>query len=351
MSFTKITPEDLRSRGCTTLPDQPTISAQALKEEFDAPAKEVVAPKVNNLIDELEASTAAASIGAVPPTGMTGNNIQALIEELSEGGGGTTVVANPEDEATDDLEKVKIGSTTYSIPSGGGINYSTTEQLTGRTWINGNDIYEKTVPLATLPSNTSATYPHSIGGFGIVCYYHGIKNDSNVFSDLLVDNDVTIDGTNVTLTTAKTQTGKGAITIGYTKPVGGYYPNNQYYAKDEGLICSASNFRDVSKKKTGDCYCGMMVAYNTQQQYTHWFPFILSLIEDTVTQGLDYVNSYGTITYNNQTWYYGKAATIYSYGSNIDGTTPPERRFFYGNYTGEDNVTQWLTALMNSIYG
>lgn len=84
MAFTKITNTELNSRGCTTLPNQPMISAQALKQEFDAPAKEIVAPKFNNLIDELEATTAAASIGAVAPTGRTGNTVQALLNDISE---------------------------------------------------------------------------------------------------------------------------------------------------------------------------------------------------------------------------------------------------------------------------
>lgn len=83
MAFTKITNADLASRGATTLPNQPEISAQALKEEFDAPAKEVVAPKVNNLIDELEATTAAANLGAVAPTGISGNTIQLILNALS----------------------------------------------------------------------------------------------------------------------------------------------------------------------------------------------------------------------------------------------------------------------------
>lgn len=85
MAFTKITDTELNSRGATTLANQPAISPQALKEEFDAPAKEVVAPKFNNLIDELEASTAAASIGAVAPTGYTGSTIQALLNAIGEG--------------------------------------------------------------------------------------------------------------------------------------------------------------------------------------------------------------------------------------------------------------------------
>lgn len=36
------------------------------------------------------------------------------------GGGGTTVVANPAGQATDTLNKLQVGSTIYSVPSGGG---------------------------------------------------------------------------------------------------------------------------------------------------------------------------------------------------------------------------------------
>ena len=82
MAFTKITSADLNSRGATTLPNQPAISANALKQEFDAPAKEVVAPKVNKLIDDLE-SNGASSIGATAPTGQTGNTVQAVINSMA----------------------------------------------------------------------------------------------------------------------------------------------------------------------------------------------------------------------------------------------------------------------------
>lgn len=84
MAFTKITNQELNSRGATTLPNQPKISATALKQEFDAPAKNIVAPKFNNLIDELEATTAAASLGAVAPTGRTGETVQAVIDDISD---------------------------------------------------------------------------------------------------------------------------------------------------------------------------------------------------------------------------------------------------------------------------
>ena len=84
MAFTKITNADLDSRGATTLPNVPTISATALKQEFDAPAKEVVAPAVNRLIDELMANTSATSLGATAPTGRVGATVQAVMNDLSE---------------------------------------------------------------------------------------------------------------------------------------------------------------------------------------------------------------------------------------------------------------------------
>lgn len=53
---------------------------------------------------------------------LIGNDVtvEANWEEVgSGGGGGTTVVANPEGEATDELEKLQVGNDIYSIPQGG----------------------------------------------------------------------------------------------------------------------------------------------------------------------------------------------------------------------------------------
>lgn len=83
MAFTRISNSQINSRGATTLPNQPQISAMALKEEFDAPAKQIVAPAVNNLMDELEASTSAGNIGAVAPAGRTGTTTQGVINSVS----------------------------------------------------------------------------------------------------------------------------------------------------------------------------------------------------------------------------------------------------------------------------
>ena len=62
-------------------------------------------------------TTAVTTAGAWDSTKWTETLVMDEVE--AGGGGGTTVVANPSGEATDDLTKVQIGSTIYDIPSGG----------------------------------------------------------------------------------------------------------------------------------------------------------------------------------------------------------------------------------------
>ena len=58
----------------------------------------MVIPKHNGLIDELEDTTAAASIGAVAPTGRTGDTVQEILDDISSfdkiESGGTTFTAD-----------------------------------------------------------------------------------------------------------------------------------------------------------------------------------------------------------------------------------------------------------------
>lgn len=66
-----------------------------------------------------------ATINTEPYNEDPQSRIEELLIELKEaieqggGGGGTTVIPNPSGEATDDLEKVQIGSTIFDIPEGG----------------------------------------------------------------------------------------------------------------------------------------------------------------------------------------------------------------------------------------
>ena len=84
MAFTKIENSDFNNAGALKLPDRPseTMSAHAIKTMFDATSRQVVAPKFNDLIDELEATTAAAQIGAVAPPGARGDNVQAVLNSV-----------------------------------------------------------------------------------------------------------------------------------------------------------------------------------------------------------------------------------------------------------------------------
>lgn len=227
--------------------------------------------------------------------------------------------------------------------------YSSEEHKVG-TWINGNDVYEVTIKLNNLPSNTSAQYAHGLGGFGNIIYYDAIRKSNNVFTDLLCNNDIDIDDTYITVTSHAAQSGSAYITIGYTKPSSeGYYTNNRFYAHDIGFICSGW-YASANKTVVGDCYSGMIVGLSGTS--LTWTTFCISLLQSTV-QGMAYryeLNQ-GTLTYNGQTWYYSYSQIEASYASstNIDNTQPPERRFYIGAYTG-DFVPLALTQLLDSIY-
>ena len=53
-----------------------------------------------------------------PPQSRIEDLLLEVKEVIEQGGGGTTVIANPTAEATDDLEKLQVGSTVYGIPVG-----------------------------------------------------------------------------------------------------------------------------------------------------------------------------------------------------------------------------------------
>ena len=84
MSFSsKITSSDLTNKGVIGLPDTPGLSTSAMQNKLEETVRTVAIPKHNDLIDELESYTAADSIGAVAPTGLTGTSVQALINDLN----------------------------------------------------------------------------------------------------------------------------------------------------------------------------------------------------------------------------------------------------------------------------
>lgn len=96
----------------------------------------------------------------------------------------------PEDPATDGV-KVLTATTTsgetvksWEEPeSGGGVDYSTTEQDLGVKWIDGKEIYRKVVDFGALPNNTVKSVASGLTGETIVKMY-GIAKSGTDFSPL-----------------------------------------------------------------------------------------------------------------------------------------------------------------------
>ena len=102
------------------------------------------------------------------------------------GGGGTTVIANPAGAATDILNKIQVDTTIYDVPRGGesSHNYSTTEHVVG-TWIDGKNIYEKTIDCGYLPNNSTKNIPHGISDLSkIISWDGGIITDSGAYTPI-----------------------------------------------------------------------------------------------------------------------------------------------------------------------
>lgn len=70
MGFTKIETADLVGKGVVGLPDTPNLSTTAMQEKLDELALQVIIPKINTLIAELEENTASGNIGAKIPTSV-----------------------------------------------------------------------------------------------------------------------------------------------------------------------------------------------------------------------------------------------------------------------------------------
>ena len=84
MAFTKIVDSDLNDIGVIGLPDRPGLSTSAMQAKLEETARSVIIPKHNGLIDELEATTGAASLGMQTPTGFTGATVQTVVDDIAE---------------------------------------------------------------------------------------------------------------------------------------------------------------------------------------------------------------------------------------------------------------------------
>lgn len=104
-------------------------------------------------------------------------------------------------------------------------DYSSTEYYTGRKWLNGKKIYQKTINFGYLPNTTSANVPHNISNLDKIIHIDAVAN--NTTSGLMIDykspNTATeigiiVDSTNVTIgSTANVSSFYCYVTLAYTK--------------------------------------------------------------------------------------------------------------------------------------
>ena len=85
MAFVKISEKELGEVGVELLDDQPALQPDVMKAKFEETAKKLLAPKFNALVEQLEAETAAESLGAAVPEGLseqTAKTVQAVLAAL-----------------------------------------------------------------------------------------------------------------------------------------------------------------------------------------------------------------------------------------------------------------------------
>lgn len=84
----------------------------------------------------------------------------------------------PEGQYVLSATKSELGATySWEEPESGIINYSTTEQNTGQKWIDGRDIYSKTINFGAFPNATSKSVAHGIDNLNLLIKIDSIAYD------------------------------------------------------------------------------------------------------------------------------------------------------------------------------
>lgn len=135
-----------------------------------------------NHIKKLWAKVNTITPGTVVEGNPSGSGFNTLLTKIKIGSHKyklpADVTANPEGEATDALTKIGIGSDVLSVGGGASIpDYSSTEHLAGMKWVDGSDIYEKTIYNAG-GSTGAVLIAHNISNFSkLICAYGSLHDD------------------------------------------------------------------------------------------------------------------------------------------------------------------------------
>ena len=163
-----------------------------------------------------------AKINQYPAKTVPSNNDEFVLHDTGSGStkkmtrgdliGGAPLPANSVNE-----QAIADGSVTATKTSFGG-DYSTSEVNTGFKWIDGKDIYKKTVNLGGLPNATTKTVSHGIVGYTNFISISGWASNGSVWTPLPY--------------------------VGNINPLGGSQPNNNVLLAVSGgniTIDSSSN--------------------------------------------------------------------------------------------------------------
>lgn len=162
-------------------------------------------------------------------------NIVGRIEALEEGGGGGGYVLPTASDET--LGGIKVGNGLEIDPETGvlsntnptpytPVSYSTTEQKTGKKWIDGKDIYIKVFVFENVAAATAVDQPHGITGLYEVMKMGGTCLLSDRWAILPYNDDiatyqrsVVLRGNNITITGYANSAAitKAYVVLEYTK--------------------------------------------------------------------------------------------------------------------------------------
>ena len=148
------------------------------------------------------------------------------------GGGGADIWTGTQAEYTQQASQIEDG-TLVNITDDEGIAqawhvFSTAERIVGQ-WVDGSDIYEKTISIGNLPNNTTKAVAHGVSNMSILLDIRGTCNAVQAgtlysrplpMSDPSTSNNIRVDlvGANINIKTAADWSAySGYVTIQYTK--------------------------------------------------------------------------------------------------------------------------------------
>ena len=110
MAFTRIDRADYNGKGVIGLPDAPQLSTNAMQEKFEEISLDVIIPKHNTLIDELESATGASNIGT--KNGNVQSEIDAFDGKIATFNGDISQLKSDMTQAQGDIATLQSGVNT-----------------------------------------------------------------------------------------------------------------------------------------------------------------------------------------------------------------------------------------------